>query len=88
LVRHVRDVELTARVFDTLVWQLDGPRGPLNFLEVQSHEEVEVLAPSFEVVRRDKDPAVRREYMRMAVHQSDEAYMVAYRGVHLEHVAP
>jgi hypothetical protein len=56
-------LELTARVFDALVWWLDDPRSPLNFPEVQSREKAEFLAPPFEVVRRDKDRAVRREYM-------------------------
>jgi hypothetical protein len=60
--------KLAARVFDMVVWRLDGPRGLLNFHEVESHNEED------RAIRReynDEDRAIRREYMQMGVRQSD-----------------
>jgi hypothetical protein len=53
-------VELAARAFDATVWRMDGPRGPLNFLEMESCKEAKFLAPPFNFVRRDEDRVVHR----------------------------
>jgi hypothetical protein len=49
-----KKLELGTRVYDTVVWQLDGSHGPLNFPKVKIHEEAEFLAPVYHMMCREE----------------------------------
>ncbi|KAK1683657.1 hypothetical protein QYE76_044505 [Lolium multiflorum] len=72
-------LDLTARAYDTMVWRLDSPHGPVNSPNVQTRRS--------QVMRRDEEHQVRLEYMLMSIRQVDEAAMAEFRAAHQEHLA-
>ena len=59
----------------------------MDFPDVQSHEEANFLAPSFQVMHHEEERQIRREYMQMSICQANEAAMAEFRPAHPSHVA-
>jgi hypothetical protein len=70
--------ELAAREYDAHgVWQLDDPRGPLNF-----REEADFFTRPFEVMRRNEEC----QTVHVDVHLPSRAAMAKFRVARPEHV--
>jgi hypothetical protein len=67
--------ELAARVYDAAVWRFGRQKRDLNFPEVQSQQEAEVLAPEVLVASREEVKEHRRAMRQLEAHESDEVVM-------------
>jgi hypothetical protein len=78
--------ELAARAYTTAAWRFGRQKRDLNFLEVQSRQEAEFLAPKVRVASREEVKEDRHAMRQLKAHEPDEVAMSRYRQEHTDEV--
>jgi hypothetical protein len=75
-------MKLATRVYDTAAWRFRHPRRNMNFLDVESLEEAEFLAPPPPLLTDADHARHRQEQRRLAIAERDERLMQQGREEH------
>jgi hypothetical protein len=78
--------ELAVCAYDAVVWRFGQHKRDFNFLEVQSQQEAEFLAPEVRVASPEEVKAHHHTMRQLEVHESDEVAMSSYIEEHPDEV--
>jgi hypothetical protein len=59
------------------------PPPELNFPDVESIKEVEVLVPPFHIMSRTEELQMRWDYLQLRTREADDTAMAAFHATHL-----
>jgi hypothetical protein len=74
--------ELATHAYDTAAWRFRRLRCNMNFLDIESLEEAEFLAPPLRLLTNADRARHRQEQRRLAIAERDERLMQQWREEH------